>query len=223
MQVVNNALRCFREETIKIISSQNEIYFQKLLSETSPFAVFLIIPDESKERNVFARIFISQLYRSAVNFASFQNNLRLNKALYFILDEFSNFEKINNFSEMITISRSRNIFFQLVVQSFSQLVKNYGQETANIIFSNCALHTFLQTLDFETAKKYEMMIGEETILSRNITKNNKYEGEASSSTTTITGKKLITASELMRLRKNSALVFLDRNYPAIIRLKPFFE
>ena len=51
--------------------------------------------------------------------------------------------KIDKFDKMITVGRSRKIWFNMVVQSYAQLDNVYGQTISNIIKSNCGLKCLL--------------------------------------------------------------------------------
>ena len=68
--------------------------------------------------------------------ASAREDLSLPRNVYFILDEFGNMPKIDKFDKMITVGRSRKIWFNMVVQSYAQLDNVYGQTISNIIKSN---------------------------------------------------------------------------------------
>ncbi|WP_374941062.1 TraM recognition domain-containing protein [Spiroplasma citri] len=57
------------------------------------------------------------------------------------------------------MSRSRNIFFQFILQDINQLKLNYGDTIAKIILNNCGMHIFLHTNDLETIKYYSELFG----------------------------------------------------------------
>jgi type IV secretion system protein VirD4 len=65
----------------------------------------------------------------------------------FLLDEFSSLPQISDFPAMITASRSRNIRFNLFVQSFMQLRAKYGIY-AEAIKGNCENWIFLHSREF---------------------------------------------------------------------------
>lgn len=224
MQYVNNSLRIFLNPLIRNISCKNEIDYNIFFDYKKPSAIFLIIPEENKNKNFFANLFINQIYNFALKKSSKYSDLILRKPFYFLLDEFANLPIINNFSEMITVSRSRGIFFQIIIQSLSQLRNKYGKDTSETIFNNCLMHSFLQTMDIETAKLYETIIGEQTILKKTITMNISEDNKNNVSITkNITSKKLITAAELLKLPKNKAIVILSKCNPGKVELLPFYK
>ncbi|MBW3058862.1 MAG: hypothetical protein CXB60_07385 [Spiroplasma poulsonii] len=86
----------------------------------------MIFSDENNNYYKLIAILISQIYQFLTNYASKTIEQKLEKPVYFILDEFANLTKINNFERWVSISRSRNIFFQLILQDINQLKLNYG-------------------------------------------------------------------------------------------------
>jgi type IV secretion system protein VirD4 len=220
MQIVNNGLRIFSDPLIKGISCINDFSLEDLILK--PSVVFLIVPDETQERNAFVSMFISQFYKNTIRLISDKKNLKLDRPLYFLFDEFANIPKISNMSQIITVSRSRNIFFLLIIQGLQQLNDKYGKEVAETIFNNCTLHTFLQTMDLETAKRYSEIIGDKTVLTYSFS-NSGVKGSSNNSSRNLQAKKLIEASELMKLEKNTAIILLNKENPAKTYLLPYHE
>nr|WP_308507159.1 type IV secretory system conjugative DNA transfer family protein [Mycoplasmopsis agalactiae] len=69
---------------------------------------------------------------------------KLDRKWLFLLDEAGNLPKIINLDNKVTISRSRNIFFQFVLQDYNQL-KKYNDKVDGVdktIRSNLQLLTF---------------------------------------------------------------------------------
>jgi type IV secretion system protein VirD4 len=107
-------------------------------------AVFLIIPDENTLYNKLISVFVKQCYSELLREAVKHTNNRLPVRVNFLLDEFSSLPTITDFPAMITASRSRNIRFNLFVQSQTQLVERYGYH-AETIKGNCENWVFLHS------------------------------------------------------------------------------
>lgn len=107
-------------------------------------AVFLIIPDENTVYNKLISVFIKQCYTELLREAEKHPNNKLSIRVNFLLDEFSNLPAIPDFPAMITASRSRNIRFNLFIQSQNQLVERYGYH-AETIKGNCENWVFLHS------------------------------------------------------------------------------
>jgi len=106
---------------------------------------------------------ISQLYKKLVELANNYPESKLPRRVYFLLDEFANLPKIEKIDTMITVSRSRNIFFSLVIQSFSQLNAKYGDDVAATLKGNCPIKIFIGTDDAKTCEEFSKLCGDITL------------------------------------------------------------
>lgn len=107
-------------------------------------AVFLIIPDENTLYHSLVSVFVKQCYTELLFEAQKQPSKSLPRRVNFMLDEFSALPQISDFPTMITASRSRNIRFNLIVQSISQLYQRYGSQVETIK-GNCENWVFLHS------------------------------------------------------------------------------
>ena len=174
--------------------SQNTISFESVGSKKT--AVFLIMPDEKTTFHALISLFIKQSYEYFIYLNQTMETDGFERRINYILDEFSTLPTINDFPAMITAARSRNIRFNLVIQSQNQLVKRYGEE-AQTIKANCNNWFFL------TSK--------ETVLLDEISKlGGKDAG----------GKSLFTVSALQHLKKDEGevLMICGRLFPFISNL-----
>jgi type IV secretion system protein VirD4 len=132
--------------------------------------------------------------------ANSYSNLSLPKPVYFILDEFGNLPKIHKLEQMITVGRSRNIWMNLVVQSYSQLAKVYDEKSADIIKSNCNIQVFIGTTDLKTIEDFSKRCGNYSIVQRSVGFNSA-KGEDINSNSMVKERPLIYPSELQTLNK----------------------
>ena len=107
----------------------------------------------------------------------------------------------------------------LILQDWNQLVSKYGNEIANIIFTNCNLHIFLQTMHLKTAQMYSQMIGEATVIQVNTSKN----GKSTTKSEQLKGHKLISADDLIKLPSGEAIIFFSKENPARTKLIPWYQ
>jgi len=206
-------LELFEEPLIQNIICQNDLNFNEI--SLKPTVIFIIVPDERIEHHFFVSLFIGQVYKALVAQTN-GNGGKLICPVYFLCDEFANLPAITNMEAMITVARSRNIFFQLVIQAFSQLETKYNKAIANVIFANCSLHIFLQTMNLETAKKYSEMIGQKTLLKVSVSGKGKNQSPQAN----LDHTNLISASELIQLPNNEAIVVYSQQLPAKVKLLP---
>ena len=219
MSVVYEKLTLFNDSGICGLTSKSD-FTPKSLSDR-PTALFLKIPDEKTTRHNLAAIFILDLYKSLIKVASSNKDLSLPRNVYFILDEFGNMPKIENFDKMITVGRSRKIWFNMIIQSYQQLNNVYGDKVADVVKGNCGIKMFIGSNDISTCKEFSELCGNITVVTRSTSQSGEGKGGISSSSQTQV-RPLIYPSELQRLNKQgdigNAIIVTFGNYP----LKTFF-
>lgn len=218
---LSTALEGFLEEGIQKITSATDIDITKLATE--PTALFIIIPDELKTRNIVGTMIISQIY----NYLTFEasNNKpteRLAKNVYFLLDEFGNLPIIPNFPSWVALSRGRGIFFNLIIQADSQLEEVYGKNGAKTIMQNCHLQMLLGANEIDTLKRFEDLFGKYTIYNRSANIDQKTTISEYKGSTSLTSKELITLDQLQRIERGTAYFKILRQFPCKTSLVPYF-
>lgn len=172
----------------------NDIDFRKIGHEKT--AVFLVMPDEKETYHGLISIFVQQCYESLIFEAQTQPGKTLPRRVNFLLDEFSSLPPIKEFPAMIAAARSRNIRFNIVVQSEKQLRSRYHEE-ADTIKGNCNNWIFLYSRELQTLEELSRLCG-----------NQK------------SGNPLVTPSRLQRLNKEKGevLIIHGRQYPFLSHL-----
>lgn len=215
-------LRIFGDTGVSYMTSRTSFNIRDIGKKKT--AIFLIIPDEKISRHFIGSLFINQVYQVLVEEAQKYNNGTLPIRVNFILDEFSNMVKISEFSKKLTVARSRNIRFYLVIQDFNQLQENY-KESAGTIKSNTSNWVYLSTNDYNTAHELSNRIGKYTIATTRTSSSNHY-GKNDfnlSSDTSLTGRDLITADELINFKVGEAIILRTRMSPIKTNLKQISE
>ena len=203
LSVFDSKMRCFSlQQNLLDMMSSMSLDLDMIahdISENEKTAIFLIMPDEKSGFNSLISLFIKQSYEYILQKIQNDNHddvKSLSRRLNYILDEFSSLPKINDFSSMITAARSRNIRFNLVIQSKNQLVHNYDTE-AETIRSNCMNWVFLTSRELDLLKEISTLCGEKS-----------------------NGKPLISIAQLQRFdkTKGETLVLSGRKQPCIVQL-----
>lgn len=154
-----------REVTIKELVNTFPIVKQKMAMKYSdkPTAVFMIIPDYDSSNHTLASIFTKQLYTNlAVNCAETKGKKCFTR-VQFIMDEFGNMPPIDDMDQVMTVCLGRNIIFNLVVQSYSQIKRKYG-ESAEAIKENCQNHIYIMSTNEETIEELSKKAGHKTLV-----------------------------------------------------------
>ena len=207
-------------------TSGTDIDFNTMVDK--PTAFFIKIPDHKKERHPLATICISQLYRALVEKANEFPGKKLPRHVYYFLDEFGNLPVIPDFATMVTVSRSRNIFFEIVIQSYTQLDTKYGKEVSETLRGNFNAVIFLGTEDQKTKDEFSKSCGEVQIIHEETskTKSKGADGKESPSETKSiqrTTKPLIDPYELGQVKFGTAIVKLFRMNPMKLELCQFHK
>jgi type IV secretion system protein VirD4 len=124
-------MNVYKNAAVQTVTCCNSFEFDELVD--GHVAVFIDYQDEIKTQYQLISLFVQNAYKFLIEQANKTPSGRLDVPFYFMLDEFGNFPAITDFDTGITAARGRNIYFCLVLQSYSQLEHVYGKETAEII------------------------------------------------------------------------------------------
>ena len=225
MSITMDKLNLFNDRGLCGLTSATDLKAEKLAFGKT--AVFLKIPDEKDTRHALASLFILSTYKALIKIATPLPGQTLPRNVYFIMDEFGNMPKIDKFGQMITVGRSRKIWFNMVVQSFVQLTNVYGKETADIVIGNCGVKMFIGSNDTDTCKMFSEMCGNMTVKTTSTSSSlGSKSGDISVSTQTQV-RPLIYPSELQRLNNqestgNSIIVSFN-SFPLKTKYTPSYK
>ena len=184
----------FSQDNLITMLARSDFDFDTLGKQKT--ALFLIMQDEKTTYHKLVSIFIKQCYEQLIASAQKTEYKKLPVRVNFLLDEFSSLPKISDFPTMITAARSRNIRFNLIIQSMHQLKFRYNDE-AETIKSNCNNWVYLTSKELPLLRELSELSGNKR---SNIP--------------------LITVAALQRLNKEKgqALVFQGRQFPFVTQL-----
>jgi type IV secretory pathway TraG/TraD family ATPase VirD4 len=225
MSIAFDKLSMFNDEGLCALTAATDIQPEQFAFE--PTALFLKIPDEKDTRHALAAVFILCIYKALIKVASGREDLSLPRNVYFILDEFGNMPKIEKFDKMITVGRSRKIWFNMVVQSYSQLSNVYGNEVADIVKSNCGMKMFIGSNDIGTCEEFSKLCGNMTVRTTSTSSAiGGKEGDINLSSQTQV-RPLIYPSELQMLNNKestgNAIIVTFGNYPLKTSYTPSYK
>ncbi len=152
----------FRDTAVRRITCTNTFEMQEL-DDGAPTVIFVSYKDEESLHYEVISMFLSNLYTELIGVAR-RKGTKLQRPFYFLLDEFGNLPKFNDFDKVISACAGRNIWFLLILQSYAQLNNVYGKETAEIIKDNLNTHVFFGTNNPETKREFSDECGKKTII-----------------------------------------------------------
>ncbi len=225
MSIAFDKMNMFNDEGICALTSATDIDPDEFADR--PTALFLKIPDEKDTRHGLAAVFILSIYKALIKKASAREDLSLPRNVYFILDEFGNMPKIEKFDKMITVGRSRKIWFNMVVQSYAQLNNVYGDTVADIVKSNCGIKMFIGSNDIGTCKEFSELCGNMTVTTNSVSSSTGDKSGQINYSSQIQTRPLIYPSELQKLNNSkdmgNAIIVTFGNYPLKTKFTPSFK
>ncbi len=204
-------------ELEQLLCFDTEIDAEKFCSEKS--AIFVIMPEENPTTFFMISLILQQLYREILAVADEQGGKLQNRCIFFC-DEFGTLPKIESAEMMFSASRSRRLQIVPIIQSFSQLDKNYGKEGAEIIVDNTQLTLFGGFApNASSAEVLSKALGNRTAMSGYV---NRGKGEPSQSLQMIQ-RPLFTPDELKSMPKGQFVVMKTGTHPMKVQLKLFYK
>ncbi len=214
-------LRLFTSQTIYDMTCESDFDLANL--GNGKYFVDIILPDEKLTYYSLAALYTKQQYNALVEYAD-NHGGKLKTRVNFLMDEFGNYVAIEGFGNMMTVARSRGIFFHLFIQSFSQLVKIYGKEIAELIKDNCLLWIYLKTASYETANEISKKLGNYTTTSDSKSNSyTKYQNGSNSESVNLISRPLLTEEEIIRIASPEAIVMITGMYPYLAKLQDFSQ
>ena len=202
-------------ELEQLLCFDTEIDAEKFCNEKS--AIFVIMPEENPNTFFMISLIIQQLYREILAVAD-ENKGKLKNRCIFFCDEFGTLPKIESAEMMFSASRSRRLQIVPIIQSFSQLDKNYGKEGAEIIVDNTQLTIFGGFApNSSSAEVLSKALGSRTVMSGSVSRS---KNDPSQSLQMIE-RPLLTPDELKSMPKGQFVVMKTGVHPIRVRLKLF--
>ncbi|MCL2056963.1 MAG: type IV secretory system conjugative DNA transfer family protein, partial [Oscillospiraceae bacterium] len=224
MSITFDKLSMFNDQGLCGLTSATDIIPEMFADKKT--ALFMKIPDEKDTRHALASVFVLCIYKALIKKASSREDLSLPRNVYFILDEFGNMPKIDKFDKMITVGRSRKIWFNMVVQSYAQLGNVYGDAVADIIKSNCGMKMFIGSNDIETCKEFSELCGNMTVSTSSVSRSTGDRSGDANVSTQLQTRPLIYPSDLQKLNNKestgNSIVVTFGNYPVRTKFTPSY-
>ena len=204
-------------ELEQILCFDTEIDAEKFCKEKS--ALFIIMPEENPATFFMISLIIQQMYREILSVAD-ENGGKLKNRCVFFCDEYGTLPKIESAEMMFSASRSRRLQIVPIIQSFSQLERNYGKEGAEIIIDNTQLTIFGGFApQSNSAEVLSKALGSRTVMSGSVSRSKNDPSESLQ----MIERPLMTPDELKSMPKGQFVVMKTGFYPMKVKLKLFFK
>lgn len=149
--IISEKLQIFAfDGSRKLFENPNQISFSDIAEHKT--ALFVSISDTDRSLDRLSNLFFVQAIQSLCNYADRQVDFELPVPVRIFLDDFACNIVMDDFPTYISVTRSRQIHFTVIIQSLSQLSSMYGTEKAYTILNNCDHLLYLGGTDVETCR-----------------------------------------------------------------------
>ena len=197
MSTLLTSLQLFTDH--KIINSTSNSDFKPINLRNKPITLYIKY-DTSKSE--YLAPFLSVFYTQLIDKIMHSKGL----PVLFMLDEFQNVGKINNFEGTVSVCRNEKVGFLVCIQNISKLYDIYGENDATTILNNLKVKAILPSIsDFKTLSYISTLCGDKEVETESIT------GDKITKSTTV--EKLFTSDEIRRLEDNTVLLVCHNKLP----------
>lgn len=177
-------------------------------------ALFALIPDNDTSFNFLVSILYTQLFQQLFYLADHKYGGSLPIPVHFLMDEFSNVSLPEDFSKILAVMRSRNVFVSIILQNVAALKTLFEKEWESIL-GNCDEFLYLGGNETSTHKLIsESYLGKSTIDTNTYGKSSGRNGNYSTNYQ-ISGRELMTPDEVRMLDNRYALLFIRGERPVM--------
>ena len=189
--------------------------------------LYVKVPMKENPVEALTATFFDQLITVLYDIAD-QHHGVLPRKTMFLLDEFANLGKINDYEGTLSTCRGLGISMITIIQDFAQLETKYGKEIARTIINNHDTSLFLRTKDVETAKYFSNLSGATTLrMKTNSTSQSggslfsSRSSGSSSQQEQYVKRNLLTEGDLINIPSEVCYVFMSKQMP--IRLEKAYQ
>ena len=177
-------------------------------------ALFALIPDNDTSFNFLVSILYTQLFQQLFYLADHKYGGSLPVPVHFLMDEFSNVSLPEEFSKILAVMRSRNVYVSIILQNVAALKALFEKEWESIL-GNCDEFLYLGGNETSTHKLIsESYLGKSTIDTNTYGKSSGRNGNYSTNYQ-ISGRDLLTPDEVRMLDNRYALLFIRGERPVM--------
>lgn len=193
-------------ETIEAVSSSSSFDLKEMYSKDgSPFALYILMPDEDKNKYPFASLMISEIYQFFTSLSQEKgfHSSSERRIVHFFMDEFANLNPMEDIDNWLSVGRERKLFLHLFIQGLSQLNNKYGHDKAKTIIGNCNMKIFMALSENEAVDYAVRLFGTYTTTQTSTSASTNSRSSSSSTSNALGQANLINPSEIKQLPKGN--------------------
>lgn len=202
-------LEKFNLDSLAGLTQTDELELDKIGEKKT--ALFAIIPDNDPSFNFLVSMLYTQLFQQLFYIADYKYGGRLPIHVHFLMDEFANVSLPDDFQNILSVMRSREISVSIILQNLAQLKKLFEKDWESIV-GNCDEFLYLGGNEQSTHKYVSELLGKATI---DMNTYGKSTGKTGSYSTNyqLSGRELYTPDEVRMLDNKYAILFIRGERP----------
>lgn len=203
------------DEEVAEFTSKSDFYLGDI--GRRKIALYVILPVIDDIWEGLANLFFTQMFDELYKVGA-ENQAKLPQPVFFILDEFPNLGKFNNYERFLATCRGYGIGVATIVQNLTQLQDIYGKEKSESILGNCAIRICLGGVNETSAKYFSDLMDKATVkVETGSTSHSKGKNESNSSSDSYsyTSRNLMTVGEILNMNDDKSIVIIAGKYPMI--------
>ncbi|RIL19589.1 hypothetical protein BUY99_11845 [Staphylococcus gallinarum] len=215
---LSNGFSLFKLPEVKSMTQTSDFNFEDFIEEKAILYVKL-----SMEDNTFApltSVFFNQMLNIYYQIAQESKDNKLKRKVVFMLDEFANIGKLDNYSRVLATCRSLGLSMHTIIQNKAQLEdrKMYGKDESAAILSNHDTTILLRAKDTDTVttKWFSEALGDTTISQKKNDMTKSKGGISKQLGDNFLKRPLMTPSEIAGMSKKECIVLISGRDPLFL-------
>lgn len=198
------------DDEVADFTSNNDFFFQDI--GTKKVILYVLIPTMDSTWEGLINLFFTQMFQELYILGD-KNGAKLPVPTVFLLDEFPNLGKFNNYEEFLATCRGYRIACCTILQNNTQLMDKYGKDKAESILGNCAVKICLGNVNDTTATYFSNLMGKATVKVETGGETNGKGSSSSSSNYSYSQRSLMNADEILTMNEKDSIVLIAGKYP----------
>lgn len=215
---LSNGFSLFKLPQVKSMTSKSDFNFEDFIEEKAILYVKLSMEDDTFAP--LTSVFFSQMLNIYYQIAQESSDNKLKRKMIFMLDEFANIGKLDNYSKVLATCRSLGLSMHTIIQNKAQLEKRsmYGKDEATDILGNHDTTILLRAdkKDTNTTKWISDTLGDTTIAQKKNDMTKSKGGISKQLGDNFIKRPLMTPAEIGSLTKKECIVLISGHDPLFL-------
>ena len=224
VSTVSLALQPWSDSRVVTATDASDVALSRIRLDPKPSALFVSVPLEDLDRlKGLLRVLLTVVAKKLCETGIADGGPMGLRRVLVVVDEFPALGKLDYIGRMLSTLAAFGVTFVIAVQTYSQLKSLYGASES--ISGGCPFLVASATKDIETLKFLQTLVGETTIVRKQVSRSSGNLQSAGQSTTSSqqVRRPLLTQGELRTLPKDRGLVIAPKLQPILTKKRGYFR